>query len=257
MAKLSARSTITGAGLAAGDKWPVRDVSEVAASQGKEITKTEMEAGLVPALAATATKLATARTIGGTAFDGTTNITPANATNAVNATNATNAAVAALADDATPDGALDDRITALEVHTHEEIMGFETPEVIAPLPAAGEDLNWVSNGSGDELFNLTAPKAPVVITPGIYAVSALVRPSTLMAEGSQFEATLHMDPGGEDAIAKATSALATADFPQPSVTVSLTFYMPASATMRIGLVHNDPTTDAAFIIEEVGVQRIS
>jgi hypothetical protein len=37
----------------------------------------------------TATKLATARNIGGTSFDGTGNITPANATNATNATNVT------------------------------------------------------------------------------------------------------------------------------------------------------------------------
>lgn len=67
-------------------------------------------ANIVPAnctLAASATKLATARTIGGTAFDGTANIVPANCTLAANATKLAAARTIALTGAITGSGSFD------------------------------------------------------------------------------------------------------------------------------------------------------
>lgn len=130
--------------------------------------------------AATATKLLTARTIGGTAFDGTANITPANATNATavpfagvsgkpttlagyGITDAlglnAKADSAVLADDATPDGALDDRITALE-----EAGGGAEPETILVAGAISNSLpvSYLSGASGSYAVTLAAPDASMI-----------------------------------------------------------------------------------------------
>lgn len=102
-------------------------------------------ANIVPAnctLAASATKLATARTIGGTAFDGTANIVPANCTLAANATKLATKRTIALTGAVTGSGSFDGSAnlsiatTSAAVGTRVWVSGEYTPVTNTPTIVA-------------------------------------------------------------------------------------------------------------------------
>ena len=108
--------------------------------------------------AATATALATARTIGGTSFDGTANITPANATNAVNVTGTLGASVTGTTQSAS------DNSTKIATTAYVETA---VSSLIDSAPGALNTLNELAAAIGDDanfsttVTNSIATKLPL------------------------------------------------------------------------------------------------
>ena len=108
--------------------------------------------------AATATALATARTIGGTSFDGTANITPANATNAVNVTGTIASAVTGTTQSAS------DNSTKIATTAYVETA---ISTLIDSAPGALNTLNELAAAIGDDanfsttITNSIATKVPL------------------------------------------------------------------------------------------------
>ena len=133
--------------------------------------------------AATATALETARTIGGTSFDGTANITPANATNAVNVTGTIASAVTGTTQSAS------DNSTKIATTAYVETA---VASLIDSAPGALNTLNELAAAIGDDanfsttITNSLATKVPLstIDTKGDIYVGTANDTVTKLAAGS-------------------------------------------------------------------------
>lgn len=123
-------------------------------------------------------------------------------------------------------------------------------------------LTWDSLGSGEALLDLTDPELPEVITGGIYAVTAVAHATELLNAGATYQATLHLDYFGDDAVCETSG---TNDLGpggpalglESMVSLACTYYIPAGGVISLTVLLSDGTADRDFNLREAMIQRLS
>jgi hypothetical protein len=136
-----------------------------------------------------------------------------------------------------------------------------THEAFASGPSNGindgesEPLGWVRD-TGDVLVDLTDPLFPVIVTEGVYAVTVGVTTTNLTA-GGYFSTELVFDYDGAYQAVSPTSPTATAVLTNPTVVVSLTYYLPAGAKLALNAYNFDGVATRNFQIVQAYIQRLA
>jgi hypothetical protein len=136
--------------------------------------------------------------------------------------------------------------------------GFGTSTGVSIANGGNARLAWDGQSYGPNvLLDRTDPTIPVITTAGIYAVLAVVVPGENMTAGGSFQVSLGLDTDDTDASAFIESPAATAGALTPNVSIGLTWYMPAEATIRLNVRNHDGVAERLFEVASAQVQRIT
>ena len=122
---------------------------------------------------------------------------------------------------------------------------------------ASANLTFGNHNSGPDLLDLTDPANPTVIAAGIYSVSVSISPNDAMTDGGIFSASLTLDANNAEATAIGSSPAAVTANLLPSLSLSLTYYIPAGGVIAVNVGNGDGVKSINFALQDAVVQRLS